>query len=282
MTQAVHQQGGKIVLQMAHSGCQANPKLTTQTALCPSIVEGISPSPGKEMSIDDIQKLIEAFGLAAQRAGEAGFDGVQLHGAHGYLWNQFLSPLFNKRTDHYGGSVEGRYQVLKEVLKKVRSTVGSDFPILIKLNSQDFLENGLTLEDSLKVGKWLQEDGIDAIELSGGMLKSGKLGPSRMGIVSEEKEAYFLEAAKVFKEQIKVPLILVGGIRSLAVAERIVEQGVADYISMSRPLIREPGLIKRWQSGDVRKATCLSDNQCFGPALAGEGIYCVVERKGKK
>ena len=282
MTETVHQQGGKIVLQMAHSGCLANPKLTGQTALGPSSVKGISPSPCKEMSPEDIQKLIEAFGLAAQRAREAGFDGVQLHAAHGYLMNQFLSPLFNKRTDDYGGSVDGRYRVLKEVLKKVRSIVGGGFPILIKLNSQDFLEGGLTLEDSLKIGRGLQEDGIDAVELSGGTFRSGKLSPSRMGITSEEQEAYFLEAAKVFKEQIKVPLILVGGLRSLTVAERIVEQGFADYISMSRPFIREPGLIKRWKAGDVRKATCLSDNQCFGPAMAGEGIYCVVEKKEKE
>lgn len=220
--------------------------------------------------------------MAAQRAREAGFDGVQLHAAHGYLMNQFLSPLFNKRTDDYGGTVENRYQVLRNVLKKVRSTVGDEFPILIKLNSQDYLEGGLTLEDSLKIGRLLQEDGIDAIELSGGTLQSGKLMPSRMGITNEEKEAYFLEAAKVFKEQIKVPLILVGGLRSLTVAERIVEQGFADYISMSRPFVREPDLIKRWKAGDVRKATCLSDNQCFGPAMAGEGIYCVVEKKEKR
>jgi 2,4-dienoyl-CoA reductase-like NADH-dependent reductase (Old Yellow Enzyme family) len=282
MTETVHQQGGKIVLQMAHSGCLANPKLTGQTALGPSSIEGISPSPCKEMSPDDIQTLIEAFGLAAQRAREAGFDGVQLHAAHGYLMNQFLSPLFNKRTDDYGGSVENRYHVLRDVLKKVRSTVGNGFPILIKLNSQDFLEGGLTLEDSLRIGIMLAEDGIDAIELSGGTLRSGKNAPSRMGITNEEKEAYFLEAAKVFKEQIKVPLILVGGIRSLDVADRIIDQGFADYISMCRPFIREPGLIKRWKSGDVRKATCLSDNQCFGPAMAGEGIYCVVQKKEKE
>jgi 2,4-dienoyl-CoA reductase-like NADH-dependent reductase (Old Yellow Enzyme family) len=282
ITETVHQQGGKIVLQMAHSGCLANPKLTGHSALGPSSIEGISPSPCKEMNSNDIQTLIEAFGLAAQRAREAGFDGVQLHAAHGYLMNQFLSPLFNKRTDDYGGSVENRYHVLKDVLKKVRSTVGNGFPILIKLNSQDFLEGGLTLEDSLRIGIMLAEDGIDAIELSGGTLRSGKNAPSRMGITNEEKEAYFLEAAKVFKEQIKVPLILVGGIRSLAVADSIIDQGFADYISMCRPFIREPGLIKRWKSGDVRKATCLSDNQCFGPAMAGEGIYCVVEKKEKE
>ena len=284
IAQAVHGQGGKIVLQMSHSGCLANPKLTGQMPLAPSDVEGISTSSCKEMTVGDIQELIEAFGLAAQRAKKAGFDGVQIHAAHGYLMSQFLSPLFNKRTDAYGGSVENRYKVLREVLKKVRSAVGigNRFPVLIKLNSQDFLEGGLTLEDSLRIGRLLQEDGIDAIELSGGSLRSGQLTPFRKGITNEEKEAYFLEAAKVFKRAIKVPLILVGGIRSLAVAERIVEQGWADYISMSRPFIREPGLIKRWKSGDLRKASCLSDNQCFGPAAAGEGIYCVVDKNEKQ
>ena len=282
ITQAVQGQGGKIVLQISHSGCLADPKLTGQMPLAPSSVEGISKSPCKEMTVGDIQELIEAFGLAAQRAEKAGFDGVQIHAAHGYLMNQFLSPLFNKRTDAYGGSVENRYQILREVLKKVRTTVGDAFPILIKLNSQDFMEGGLTLEDSLKIGRLLQEDGIDAIELSGGTLRSGQLTPFRKGITNEEKEAYFLEAAKVFKETIKVPLILVGGIRSLPVADRIIEQRWADYISMSRPFIRESGLIKRWKSGDLRKASCLSDNQCLGPAMAGEGIYCVVEKKEKQ
>ena len=279
MTETVHQQGGKIVLQMNHSGCSGDPKLIGQEPLGPSSGED---SPCREMTLEDINKLIDDFGSAAGRAVKAGFDGVQIHAAHGYLLNQFLSPLYNKRTDAYGGSVKARYGIINEILKKVRSLVGDGYPILIKLNSRDFLEGGLTLEDSLAVGKWLQKDGIDAIELSGGMLKAGKLGPSRMGIVSEEKEAYFLEEAKVFKEQIKVPLILVGGLRSLAVADKIIDRGFADYISMCRPFIREPGLIKRWKSGDMRKAACLSDNQCFGPARSGEGIYCVVEKKERE
>ncbi len=279
MTQAVHEQSGRIVLQMAHSGCLANPELTGQDPLGPSNVEGFSKFPCKAMTVQDIQELVEAFGLAAQRAKEAGFDGVQIHSAHGYLLNQFISPLFNKRTDVYGGSVENRYQVLREVLKKVRSVVGHDFPILIKLNSEDFLEGGLALDDSLIIGTLLQKDGIDAIELSGGTIKSGNLNPSRVGISTEEKEAYFLDAAKPFKQNLEIPLILVGGIRSFLVAERIINQGFADYLSMSRPFIREPELIKRWMSGDLRKATCLSDNQCFVPARAGEGIYCVVDKK---
>ncbi len=157
--------------------------------------------------------------------------------------------------------------------------MGESFPVLIKLNSQDFLEGSLTLEDSLLIGSLLEKDGIDAIELSGGTMQSGKNSPSRMGIRGEDNEAYFSEAARAFKKNIKVPLILVGGLRSFSVAEKVIEQGIADYISMSRPFIREPGLVKRWQSGDRRKAFCLSDNQCFGPAMAGEGIYCVVEKK---
>ena len=282
MTGAVHEQGGRMVLQLAHAGGFARSKLTGQTPLAPSALEGFSKILPKEMTPEDIQEVTEAFGLAAQRAKAAGFDGVQIHAAHGYLLSQFLSPFFNKRLDDYGGTVENRYRVLGQVLKKVRATVGDDFPVLVKLNSQDFLEGGLRLEDSVKIGGWLQEDGIDAIELSGGTLNSGALSPSRSDITTEEQEAYFTEGAKAFKKKVTVPLLLVGGIRSWPVAERIIEQGIADYISMSRPFIREPGLIRRWRSGDLRPAFCQSDNQCFGPAMSGKGIYCVVERKEKE
>ena len=234
------------------------------------------------MTVDDIKGVVKAFVQAAHRAKEAGFDGVQIHAAHGYLLSQFLSPVFNKRTDQYGGSVENRATALLEVLGNVRAAVGNDFPVLVKMNSQDFLEGGLTLEDSLRVASMLQEGGIDAIELSGGTFLSGKWSPSRAGIKNEEREAYFRDAAKAFKDQLQVPLILVGGIRSFNLAERLVDEGYADYISMSRPFIREPHLVKRWAGGDLRKAECISDNQCFSPAVAGEGIYCVTEKKQKQ
>jgi 2,4-dienoyl-CoA reductase-like NADH-dependent reductase (Old Yellow Enzyme family) len=154
--------------------------------------------------------------------------------------------------------------------------------VLIKLNSEDYLEGGLTLSDSLKVGKMLQDAGIDGIEVSGGTVVSGPLGASRAGIKSEEKEAYFQAASKAFKAALDVPIMLVGGVRSPDLAEKILEQGYADYISMSRPFIREPGLVKRWASGDRSKARCLSDNQCFEPGRAGEGVYCVTEKKEKE
>jgi 2,4-dienoyl-CoA reductase-like NADH-dependent reductase (Old Yellow Enzyme family) len=125
----------------------------------------------------------------------------------------------------------------------------------------------------------LEKEGIDAIELSGGFLNGGKLNPSRMGINTEEKEAYFEKEARAFKDVVSVPLILVGGTRSLPVAERVVNDGSADYISLSRPLIREPGLINRWQSGDTAKSACISCNRCFGPGITGQGVYCVDEKR---
>jgi 2,4-dienoyl-CoA reductase-like NADH-dependent reductase (Old Yellow Enzyme family) len=242
-------------------------------------MEGISDSPCKELTIPDISQIIKAFAQAATRAKKSGYDGVQLHSAHGYLLSQFLSPSFNHRSDKYGGNIENRARALLDTLRAVRNSVGPDFPVLVKMNCQDFSENGLDLEDSLKVVQMLALKGIDAIELSGGMLNGGKLNPVRVGIKSEKDEAYFLKEAKVFKEKIKVPLILVGGIRSYNLAEKIVAEGMADYISMCRPLIREPDLINRWKSGDHAKAKCLSDNLCFGPAMAGEGLYCVVETR---
>jgi 2,4-dienoyl-CoA reductase-like NADH-dependent reductase (Old Yellow Enzyme family) len=282
MVSAVHNEGGKIVVQLAHSGIMAKPELTGQTSLGVSQVEGFGGLPRRVMTLDDIQGIVASIGQAARRAKEAGFDGVQIHAAHGYLMSQFLSPAFNKRTDAYGGPVENRARALLGALKSVRAEVGEGFPVLVKMNSEDCLEGGLTLPDSLKVGSLLEKAGLDAIELSGGTLVSGKLSPSRTGIKTEDKEAYFREAARQFKKEVKIPIILVGGVRSPQVAEKLVREGYADYLSMSRPFIREPDLVKRWQSGDRSKAKCVSDNQCFGPGMAGEGIYCVVEKKGEK
>jgi 2,4-dienoyl-CoA reductase-like NADH-dependent reductase (Old Yellow Enzyme family) len=283
MTDAVHERGGKIVLQLAHAGLHAIWALTGKAPLAPSPeVEGLAESPGKKINPEDIRSLIHAFSEGGRRAKEAGYDGVQIHSAHGYLLSQFLSPAYNRRKDEYGGPIENRARIHLEILTAVREAVGPDYPILIKMNTQDFIENGLTLEDSLQVGMMLEQGGIDAIELSGGIpTNPPNRAPSRTGIKGKEDEAYFSNSARAFKERLKVPLILVGGIRSLEVAERLLETGTADYISMSRPLIREPGLIKRWREGDGRRATCLSDNQCFAPARTGEGIYCVTKKKGR-
>ena len=279
MTDAVHQRDGRIVVQLAHSGILANPKLTGDAPLGPSAIEGLDEVVSQEMTLEDINATVEAFSNAAERAREAGFDGVQIHAAHSYLLSQFLSPTFNVRDDAYGGSIENRARIIVEVVRAIRKRVGQDYPLLIKINSRDFLEGGLELGDSVQAGAILKEAGIDAIEISGGTFASGDLMPSRKGILKEGDEAYFKAEARAFKEQIDLPIILVGGIRSFHIAEGIVNDHIADYISMCRPFIREPDLTNRWESGDLSKATCVSDSKCFRPALTGKGVYCVVEKR---
>ncbi len=282
MTTAIHDCGGKIVLQLAHAGNFAAEALIQQPPLVVSDYAGLADSPRREMTSQDIRDLVEAFAQAAHRAQAAGFDGVQMHAAHGYLLSQFLSPIFNRRQDDYGATAGNRARVHIDILHAMRKAVGREYPILVKMNCQDFAENGLSLEDSLHIAGLLTDAGVDAIELSGGLLTNKKLSPCRSGINSPDREAYFKEEARCFKRDIAVPLLLVGGIRSLEVAEELVQQGGTDYVSMSRPFIREPGLINRWQSGDRQKASCKSDNLCFKPGIKGKGIYCVTETLAKK
>jgi 2,4-dienoyl-CoA reductase-like NADH-dependent reductase (Old Yellow Enzyme family) len=279
MVDAVHGAGEKIVLQLAHAGCWAAFGLTGLERIGPSVVEGEKGPLCRAMTQDEISEIVEAFARAAVRAERAGFDGVQIHAAHGYLLSQFLSPLQNKREDAYGGSVGKRARILLEVLAGVRNAIGPHRPLLIKMNSEDFVEGGFSMEDMLEVAALLEKAGIDAIELSGGTALSRRCIPSRYGPIEGEEEVYYREAALRYKERMRVPLMLVGGIRSYGVAERLVEEGITDYISLCRPLIREPGLIDRWRSGDTGKSTCLSDNLCFKPARAGQGLCCVVEER---
>ena len=282
MTDAVHAAGGRIVAQLAHAGHFALEKAIGTPPVVASNFEGLAETPRTELSVADIQGLKATYVEAAQRAQTAGFDGIQLHSAHGYLFSQFLSPWFNRRTDDYGGTIDNRVRIHVETIRAIRQVVGEDYPILVKMNCEDFSDGGLTVAKSVQAAGQMMVAGLDAIELSGGLLTGGKLSPSRPNINKEEKEAYFKDAAQAFKKELDVPLILVGGIRSLDVAERLLDAGAADYFSMSRPLIREPGLIKRWQSGDRSRARCLSDNLCFRPGMTGKGIYCVTEERENK
>ncbi|MHB8158309.1 MAG: NADH:flavin oxidoreductase [Desulfocucumaceae bacterium] len=274
MTAAVHDCGGKIIMQLSHAGKFAPEKLTGQAPLVVSDIEEPGKALFRQLKEQDLRELVTAFAEGARRAKAAGFDGVQFHSAHGYLLSQFLSPVFNQRQDKYGGDIHNRFRIHKEVYQAIREAVGRDYPVLIKLNCRDFVEGGLSLEDSLQVGRMLADEGLDAIELSGGLLTGGKLSPSRPGIKNEEEEAYFREEALYFKNALAIPLILVGGLRSFQVSQRIVENGVADYISMSRPLIRQPDLISRWKSGERGRAECKSDNRCFRAGATGNGICC--------
>ena len=280
MVRAVHDCGGKIAMQLAHAGSKAAFRLSGLDPIGPSIVEIEGQRVGREMNKKDIEQATCAFAAAALRAQTAGFDAVQIHGAHGYLISQFLSPFFNKRTDEYGGGIENRTRFAVEVFEAIQKTVGRDFPIFIKLNSEDFLPNGLTVDDMVKTSEILEKAGINSIEMSGGTFLSGKNYPSRQGKPGKgEHEAYYEAAAKQYKKKVKVPLMLVGGLRTLEVAERLVTDGVIDYIAMCRPFIREPALVNRWKSGDRKPALCVSDSGCFKPGFEGKGVSCVVEAR---
>jgi 2,4-dienoyl-CoA reductase-like NADH-dependent reductase (Old Yellow Enzyme family) len=281
LTSAVHERGGKIALQLMHAGAQTRAKwIEGHIALAPSAIEDPTyKTLPCELSLEEIDELVEAFGQAARRGVEAGYDAIELHGAHGYLLNQFMSPLRNQRTDRFGGSVENRARFVCDVYERMRDEVGPQFPVMIKVNCDDFVPGGAGSEDWLYLAKRLAELGIDAIEVSGGTPASGKLAPNRTGIGKEEKEAYFLPQARQIREAVDVPLILVGGLRSPRVLERILSEGTADYFSMSRPFIREPHLVQRWQGGDLSKARCISCNLCFRTSLEDTGLTCAYERK---
>lgn len=263
LTDAIHNLGGKIVIQLVHGGRQCFPVLLGgERPLAPS--EVYDPSTKvmpKEMTNENIWEIIEAFGDAARRAMYAGFDGVQIHGAHGYLISEFLSPHTNRRNDYWGGDEERRFHFLEEVYKTMRREVGNNYPIFIKMNANDFIEGGLTPGESLRIAKRLEELGIDAIEISGGMYESGSK-TAQPNILNKDQEAYFREYSRFFKQELNVPIILVGGIRSKDVAEDILQKKDADLIALSRPLIREPDLPNKFLAGK-EKADCISCNGCM-------------------
>ncbi len=263
LTEAIHKHYGKVVIQLVHGGRQCFPALLGGLQpIAPSAVYDPSTKIApREMTNEEIWEIVEAFGDAARRAMYAGFDGVQIHGAHGYLISEFLSPHTNRRDDYWGGDEERRFHFLEEVYKVVRKEVGDNYPILIKMNADDFVEGGLKPKESVKIARRLEELGMDAIEVSGGMYESGAK-TAQLNILKTEEEAYFRNSSGLFKKELNIPVILVGGIRSKPVAEDVIQKGDADLISISRPLIREPDLPNKFKEGK-EKADCISCNGCM-------------------
>ena len=281
MVEAVHKAGGKIALQIVHAGRFADSALTGLQPIGPSAVVKDGQTTCRAMTKPDIANIISAFTQAAVRAKQAGFDAVQLHAAHGFLFSQFFSPALNQRTDEFGGPLENRARFLLETVRSIRKATGPAYPLLIKLNSEDFLEGGLTRDEAVQVAAMLEAATVDAIEFSGGTVVS----PEQFSAVrpgkakTPQNEVFYREAAKLYKTKVKIPLMLVGGIRSYETANDLIRHRVADYISLGRPLICEPGLVKRWHNGDHRASECASCNGCFAPARDGRGVYCVAMEK---
>ncbi len=279
ISDAVHKSGGLVALQIVHAGGQGSAKVLGHKPLGPSaMVNPTFKEEVEELNTDQIEVIIEDFAMAAARAKAAGFDAVQLHGAHGYLLAQFLSPFTNRRQDEYGGDAEGRSKLAWQVCREARNAVGPDYPVFIKLNSTDAIEGGITLEDSLICAKGLVEAGIDAIEVSGGVPYGGKLSPSRL-VKEPADEGYFLDNAKTLKAALGCPIIVVGGWRSRQRIEAALDQ--VDAVAMSRPLVRQPDLPNLWKAGRQEPADCISCGGCFVTARKGH-LECQVLKKERE
>ena len=270
ITGRVHKYNSKIALQIVHGGRQALITPEYPHTLAPSAVKdsssGITPQP---MTEEQIQRTIEDFAQAVRRVHVAGFDAVQLHIAHGFLLSSFISPYTNQRTDEWGKSVENRTRIIVEIIRHAREMVGEDFPIMAKMNATDgFGYKGLDAPECVDVAVALESAGVCAIEVSGGIFEAGEV-MSRPGINSQEEEAYFREYARMIKQGVSIPVILVGGLRSRSVMEEMLASGYADMVSLCRPLIMEPDLLVKFRQG-VREAGCTSCNRCFDE----NGVRC--------
>lgn len=275
LTEEVHRFRSCIFLQLAHAGRQTKEKLCGCTPLAPSSVfEPVYKVMPREMMPEDISKTIHDFIQAANRAELAGFDGIQLHAAHGYLLSSFLSPYTNRRTDAYGGSLENRLRIVTDIVQGIRSRLGRKYPIIVKINATDYLPGGLEVEESIKISRILEKAGIDGLEVSGGMAEAKKDSMWK-GPFPEEEEGYFVPNAARVKSAVSIPVFGLGGIRTLTVMEGFLRAGKVDLISMSRPFIWDPFLVNKFRTGETNQAECISCNKCLNP----RGIRCAEKNK---
>jgi 2,4-dienoyl-CoA reductase-like NADH-dependent reductase (Old Yellow Enzyme family) len=265
VAEAVHRadKDCRLVAQIGHSGETVSPS-------------GIRwPFPwkraGRALTGNEVDAVVKDFAEAIRRVKTAGFDGVELHGAHAFLLSSFLSPLTNKRTDQYGGSPEKRVQIIWEIMDQARKRVGPDFPIMIKLNSDDNASGGIGPDNFPALVTEILKTGIAAINVSGNDCL-------KQNIRNVKDEAYFFSGAKALEN--KVPIILTGGNRSVDHMEELLKTSEVDFMGLARPLIREPDLPNRWLIGTGgNKAACISCNGCFGVITQGRTAYCIQESK---
>jgi 2,4-dienoyl-CoA reductase-like NADH-dependent reductase (Old Yellow Enzyme family) len=224
-----------------------------------------------------MELITVSYEAAAGRAREAGFDAVQIHAAHGYTLAKFISPLFNQRDDAYGGSAENRARFIVDIFKAMKAGGGENYPVLIKMNGADFIDGGMAVDDSTLVAEILDKEGIDAIEPSGGSV--GGSYNSRGPLNKDEwEENFYMHLSEGIKKQVKTPVIMVGGLRRFETVEAVIQEGRADLIAFSRPFLREPDLVNRWEGGDRTPSTCISCNGCSGFMMKGEPGGCVFRQ----
>ncbi|MGR5283891.1 NADH:flavin oxidoreductase [Vibrio maritimus] len=279
LTNLVHDNDSKIVMQLAYGGTKTTYNVGDRIIFAPSDVPEIgTKTQGTAMTKSDIDYIVAAFAKATLRAKQSGFDGVEIHAAHTYLINQFLSPYYNRRDDEYGGSLENRMRFLLEIYRECRDLVGSEFPILVKLTATEFFEGGLTFEETRKVCKKLEEIGVDAIVMSGNIHGKANtmIGERHDGFTIQE-EGYFHEYGHVISQDVSIPVITVGGLTDIGAIESLADTTGIQYFALSRPLLSEPKLIKRWKGGDRTPVECERCSKC----RTKRGNFCVVNKERK-
>lgn len=270
LVKVVHKNNGKIAAQLMHAGWFCRPEVTGSQPAGPSAI--FNPVTGlmiREFAEDEIYQQIEWFIQAGQRALEAGFDAIELHGAHNWLISSFLSPATNQRRDEWGGSPEKRIAFVQRIYEGIRKVSGPDYPIFIKLGLKDYHPRGKTLSEGICSAKLLEQLGIDAIEVSEGLEEQAS-----HHIRLNAKHPYYIEECCKARRALKMPLILVGGMRKLQDMESILSEGIADAVSMCRPFIRDPYIVKKFRRGISTSSECVSCNGCIAEMRRGT-IRCV-------
>lgn len=279
MAKAATRNGNHFWMQISHPGRQCTRMSSNHPVSASSVkMRGMMGlmAPPRALEVDEIWDVIARFANTAAIAKEAGFTGVQIHSAHGYLSNQFLSPYTNRRTDEWGGSLENRARFLRETYKAVREAVGPSFPIGVKLNSSDFQKGGFTNEDSAQVARWLCDAGIDLLEISGGtyeqMALFGQLGEEqeKKAESTRWREAYFLDYARNIREAAReVPLMVTGGFRTISLMREVVESGEVDVVGIARPFCVIPDLPNQVQAGTLTELPAHEKDRRLGTGLFG-------------
>jgi len=272
LAEVIHRHRCYVFAQLNHGGSRLEKGIAEPVGPSP-VVHPITGLCGRELRSSEIWEIIHAFGQAARRVRKAGLDGILIHGAHGYLVSLFNSPFANKRMDEWGRTLEDQFRFLREVYRSIRNAVGADYPVAVKLGVRDDMEEGLSIEEGANLASWLVKEGIDAIEISGGV-PTKEAGASRSHIHSQEQEAYFLSYAKVVRPNVgRLPLSLVGGLRSPQLMEKIIGEGWTDFVSLARPFICEPDLVEKIRKGRREPVACTRDDLCR-TGFGQEGLRC--------
>lgn len=278
LVEAVHAQGAKIAIQLYHGGRQAKSAVTGQPLLAPSPIPDptIGETP-RELTKEEIGQLVEAFAAAAQRARRAGFDAVEIHGAHGYLINEFLSPYSNKRTDEYGGPLENRMRFPMEVVRAVRRAVGVEYPIIYRLSADEKVPGGLTLEETKIFARRLEQEGINALHISAGVYETASWIIQPMYL----PRGCLADLAQGIKSEVKIPVIAVGRINDPEMAESILAAGKADLISFGRELLTDPEMPRKVVEGRLDEVRhCIACCQaCIDELFLDHAIGCTVNAR---